>query len=384
MVTNRLPIQKENYMSRVKSKKYNGVYLNHLENGDVSYSVIYKDNDKKTIRFSVGKKSGGITEIYSYQKRNEFINKIRLGEDPIAHKKTKSIITLDKIAEEHYSAKELHNRNNKQAHALYSNHIKPVLGAKSIKLITRKDIEIFQQTISKKILRKRVISKKSVNNILGELGAIFTYAYDMDIIDSNPVRKVKPLKIDNAREKFLDEDEIRLLLKEIKDDIRLYIFVLLALTTGARSGAINLLQKKDIDLKSKIITIKDEKNGTTYKVFLEHKELISLLENLLNKLQKDDLIMAYLFNSKNSQNLLEKKLRPIFYRLFNNGLEDNDLKNKVVIHTLRHTFASHLAMNGTPIYTIQKLMNHKDINMTLRYAKLAPDSGRDAVGKLYK
>jgi hypothetical protein len=33
---------------------------------------------------------------------------------------------------------------------------------------------------------------------------------------------------------------------------------------------------------------------------------------------------------------------------------------------------------------MQKLMNHKDINMTLRYAKLAPDSGREFVNELYK
>ena len=57
-------------------------------------------------------------------------------------------------------------------------------------------------------------------------------------------------------------------------------------------------------------------------------------------------------------------------------------KYKVVIHTLRHTFASHLAINGTPIFTIQKLMNHKDIKMTLRYAKLSPDSGRASVIEL--
>ena len=41
---------------------------------------------------------------------------------------TQTDLTLDEIAEEHYNAKELHNRNNKQAHALYSNHIKPLLG----------------------------------------------------------------------------------------------------------------------------------------------------------------------------------------------------------------------------------------------------------------
>lgn len=41
-------------------------------------------------------------------------------------------------------------------------------------------------------------------------------------------------------------------------------------------------------------------------------------------------------------------------------------------------------MNGVAIYTIQKLMNHKDINMTLRYAKLAPDNGKIDVKGLYK
>ncbi|WP_390881077.1 tyrosine-type recombinase/integrase [Aliarcobacter cryaerophilus] len=75
----------------------------------------------------------------------------------------------------------------------------------------------------------------------------------------------------------------------------------------------------------------------------------------------------------------ELKARTILNDLFNIGIDLEDRKNKVVIHTLRHTFASHLAINGTPIFTIQKLMNHKDIKMTLRYAKLSPDSGREAI-----
>ena len=62
-------------------------------------------------------------------------------------------------------------------------------------------------------------------------------------------------------------------------------------------------------------------------------------------------------------------------------LEENR-RERVVIHTLRHTFASQLAIIGTPIFTIQRLMGHKDINMTLRYAKLSPDVGVDAVEKL--
>jgi site-specific recombinase XerD len=79
---------------------------------------------------------------------------------------------------------------------------------------------------------------------------------------------------------------------------------------------------------------------------------------------------------------IAKPLREIFNTLFNKGLKKEDRKNRVVIHTLRHTFASHLAINGTPIFTIQKLLNHKDIKMTMRYAKLSPDSGRDSVNSL--
>ncbi|WP_130234591.1 tyrosine-type recombinase/integrase [Malaciobacter pacificus] len=41
--------------------------------------------------------------------------------------------------------------------------------------------------------------------------------------------------------------------------------------------------------------------------------------------------------------------------LFNDDIDKNDRKNKIVFHSLRHTFASHLAINGTPIFKIQKL-----------------------------
>lgn len=58
-------------------------------------------------------------------------------------------------------------------------------------------------------------------------------------------------------------------------------------------------------------------------------------------------------------------------KLFNVGLDVADSKHRVVFHTLRHTFASWLAIDGVPIYTIKSLMGHKDITQTMRYAKLS-------------
>lgn len=92
---------------------------------------------------------------------------------------------------------------------------------------------------------------------------------------------------------------------------------------------------------------------------------------------------AYLFSDEYGYRItvdyIKNNLQNLFNELFNDGLDTRDTKNRAVIHTLRHTFASQLAIEGTPIFTIQKLMNHSDINMTMRYAKLSPDSGRAAV-----
>jgi site-specific recombinase XerD len=51
-------------------------------------------------------------------------------------------------------------------------------------------------------------------------------------------------------------------------------------------------------------------------------------------------------------------------------------------HTLRHTFASHLVMAGVTLKAVQELMGHATIEMTLRYAHLAPGVTRDAVAAL--
>ena len=361
-------------MARVKSKKYTGVYQNKLASGDVSYSINYKDNDGKKIWFTVGKKSEGITEIYAYNKRNEFVNKMRLGEEPpsITKRKKKQIISLDSIANNSYALKALHNRNNKLSKRKYEMHVSPSLGEKDMRAITTDDILKLQ---ARKI---KEFAPKTVNTIIGELSTIFNYAIDKEIITLNPAKRVKKLKVDNARERYLTKEEVKLLLTSIKDDEQAYLFVLLALTTGARVGALCKLTKRDIDFVNQTIKILDEKNNEKYTTFLSNEKLIQLLKLRVLKRKNDTPILEE--NQASLYEQLKDKISKILNNLFNEGV--TDAKYRVVIHTLRHTFASHLAINGTPIFTIQKLLNHKDINMTLRYAKLAPDSGRDSIKEL--
>jgi len=363
-------------MSRIKSKKYNGVYLNKLSNGDISYSIVYKDELNKMQRFTIGKKSQGITEIYAYQKRSECINKINLGEDPIAHKKKRAIVSLDMLAEIYFTDKAYENKNNDRSRGVYNLHIQPLFGKRDIFGITKKDVLDFRNSY----IDKR--APKTINGYVQLLTAIINYnikVKDLKLI--NPCTGIPRLKANDNRERFLTTSEINELLKELRDE-NLYIFAKLALCTGGRLESILHIQKKDFDLDNRFITLKDLKNDDVYKGFIP-TNLVTYFEGYLKNLKKNDFVVGG-GTKKLPSRTITRHMKSILDNLFNGGLDKRDSKNRVVTHTFRHTFASHLAINGTPIFTIQKLMNHKDIQQTMRYAKLAQDSGRDMVEGLYQ
>ena len=394
-------------MARVKSKKYAGVYLNHLSNGDISYAVSYKDAHNKKVWVTIGKKSNGITEKFAYAKRAEYINKVKNGVDPLAHKKKKNIVTLNALAKTYFDNKRCHtcehckaynqldpqiqadvpltdkslncdHRTKKHLLNKYNKHLAPIFGKKDVSQIKKEDVNKFIQK-----LQSQGKAANTINGIVQLMGAIINYSIknkELPII--NPCVGIGKLATDNDRQRYLSTDEVKTLLDALKDDPRTLLFVRLSLSTGGRLQTILNIRKIDLDLQNSTVTLKDFKNNDTYKGFLDDA-LTRDLEILVKNLNPNDYIVGGK-PTRLSTNALSSKLRPVLNRLFNAGVDEKDTKNRVVIHTLRHTFASHLAINGTPIFTIQKLMNHRDITMTMRYAKLAPDQGMEAVKGLYK
>ena len=67
---------------------------------------------------------------------------------------------------------------------------------------------------------------------------------------------------------------------------------------------------------------------------------------------------------------------------FNNNIKDR--RQKIVFHSLRHTYASWLVMTGADLYTVQTLMGHSTLLMTQRYSHLAPDHLKKAVDVMEK
>jgi len=369
-------------MGFINSKKYDGVQLYYKSNKDISYYIRYKDEDNKLRRIKIGDKSKGITENYCNQKRIEIINSIRLGEEPPAlakKRKKKKSITLDEVAKKYLENLGIHSDKVtiRDIKSKYQKHIFPIFGNQEIERIKVEDLEKLQK------VKIKTLSPKTVNQIIEMFSTIFNFGVKKELYKNfNPATKIQKFKIDNVREKYLSKEEIEKLYQSVKDDELLTLFSKLSLTTGGRLGTILNIQVKDLNFEDKMITLKDLKNSSSYKGFICN-DLLEYLKEYTSKLSANNYVIGGSFK-KFPDRTIQRKMKNIFDSLFNEGLETRDAKNRVVIHTLRHTFASHLAINGTPIFTIQKLMNHRDIKQTMRYAKLAPDSGKDFVQNLYK
>ena len=365
--------------------KINGVFYKEIidENKkvvDKVFLIRYRDKNKDKL-VTIGKYSQGIRINYCKSKRDEILNHIRLGEIPTtikAKRVEKDVITFDMITKNYFNYAKLHNKSHEASLRQYNNNLKPILGDMDIKAIKLEDIEKIQHE------KIKYLSPQTVNTIVQMVKTIYNFAIARNIFDGiSPVAKIKILKLDNAREKYLTIEEIQQLENEIQDNEQLRLFIKLALCRGGRVSTVVNIRKKDINLKTQSIHLRDFKNDSTYKGFIPD-ELIELLKSRLKEINFDDEVLYYYGKKSNISKAIGDRLRPIFQKLFNQNIDNDDRKNKTVIHTLRHTFASHLAINSTPIYTIQKLLNHKDIAMTMRYAKLAPDSGREFVNGLYK
>ncbi len=355
--------------------KYTGVFYRETKAGD---RIFYLRGKLKGKVYSekVGSKSEGVTAVYASQLRNEKHSLSRMGEQSPKFKAPR--LTLNDGSNVYLESKssKKDTRNNKSR---YANHIMSIFGNRLMEDITTEDIEKFVSDKKKEISFKtgRVYSPKSINDWVNLISVI----YNHNKVAPNPAVGVKRDNTDDARERYLTEEEIALLLKTIREHPTMRkkelitLFSLLALTTGARLTSVLTITQGDI--LGDRIRIKDHKNDSTYYSAL-HPSVKALLPKGLSPIQ-------YIIGGTTDvlhRSSINKMLQPVINDLFNQGLAPEDAKRRVVIHTFRHTFGSLLAIAGTPIYTIKKLMNHSDIKMTMRYAKLSPDVGFDAVKEL--
>lgn len=219
---------------------------------------------------------------------------------------------------------------------------------------------------------------RTVNLELDGIKTMLNLAIRWGYLKENPVKFVKSLKTDDKKPvRFLTAEECDRLLRASSSD--LYPIYFTFLNTGMRKAELENLLWSDIDFKRSRISVKGKENWkpkTGEREIPMGEELATLLQEHKKrggKKSPDDYVFE-VQQSGRSHNWLRTELIKL--------AEKAEIPDLTKVHTLRHTFASHLVMQGVDLPTVSKLMGHSDIETTMIYAHLAPDHLANAVTKL--
>ncbi|AXX94267.1 MULTISPECIES: tyrosine-type recombinase/integrase [Arcobacteraceae] len=362
----------------IKSKKFTGIYYRKKKNGDITYYFTYQDEGKTKYQ-KVGDKSQGIDEQYVNDIRITTITNIKNDELPpkiVRKNNNKYNITVDDISIFYFQYHQ--TKSSKKRQRQYNYRLKDFFGKMSIYNVTEKHIEQFKE----KTLQE--VSEQTTLIYLELLSTLFNYYSRKNHIKLiNPVMLVDKPRVDNIRQRFLSKKEIDILFDEIKENFTMTIFLSLCLCTGARKSTILNYKVKDVDFEHKMINSYDFKNSSSYKSFLDDRtiELIKVRMEQTDNLNDN---LVYMYEIHDLERWISRMFKIVLDNLFNKGLDKNDTKNRVVIHTFRHTVLSHLGIKGNNEFLIKKISNHKSTEIVSRYVKLNDESGKKEIEELWK
>lgn len=203
------------------------------------------------------------------------------------------------------------------------------------------------------------------------MNCLFNVAIADGKADTNPVLRRFFVKENNQRVRYLTEDEEKKLREAIGETE--WPKVAFAFLTGFRQGNQFRLKWEDVNFDAGTVCARKSKSGEDYNVPM-NDDLRTLLAALPSRLRSE-----WVFPSETGKTPLDAK--NYMHRVYSPAVEAAGIKD-FRWHDLRHTFASRLAMAGVDVRTIQELMGHKTLAMTMRYAHLSASHKRDAVQKL--
>lgn len=238
------------------------------------------------------------------------------------------------------------------------NHLLPFFGNHDISDITPRLIDEYKRSKLDKI------SPATINRTLAIMRKMYNDAVRWKFVVTSPMRHVSQLHEQEKGFDFYKEDEVKKFLGSCSSDFK--PIATLAVYTGMRAGEIVALKWEDVDLERKLIKVAKSGLGNTKSRKIRYVPINSKLLRVfkaLAKRKKGDLVFP---DSKG-------KMRGIDFRWeMRRAAYDAELKT-IRMHDLRHTFASNFVIKGGNIVSLQKILGHSTVNMTMRYAHLSPD-----------
>lgn len=378
---------------------------------DRCFSIRFKvdGKDKEEV---AGWASEGMTPEKAFKMLSAIRDNIRLGVEPrsiaamrnmneaqrkeeakVQRRKEKEQLTFSEFWDTEYlpaaeATKTL--RTMKTEKGLYANWIAPALGDIPLQQIDAGKVEALALHA-----QKAGKSEATVRYILAVVSQVWNKAELRGIVQgTSPVRHIKKPRKDNRRTRFLSPDEARELLDALAArSMDMHDTALLSLFCGLRAGEIHALLWDDVNLDGERLLIRDPKSKNNRHAIIT-KEVRAMLERRYSGQARTDFVFPAVHGEKRQwvSALFAKVVDELGLnnsgKFAENGqgeqvpIKMDDARQRVVFHTLRHTFASWLVQEGKPLYTVAELMGHTTLEMTRRYSHLAPDTLRAAAMSL--
>lgn len=368
-----------------------GFGIKIAKGGRKTYVCKYRVGSGRTAptrRMTIGAHGSPWTVDQARAEARKILGRAANSEDPAKEKQDKKKqITVAELCDLYLQ----HGTATKKASTLATDrgrierHIKPLLGKKKVRDVTRADIKRFLQDVAngktatdeRTGLRGRAIvrgGKGTASRTVGLLGGIFAYAFDCGLVEVNPVRGVKRFA-DRKGDRFLNQQELVALGQALRDGLeqglneQAIAILKLLVFTGARKGEIETLTWEAVDFDGGYLRLGDSKTGQ--KAFPLNAGALEVLAGIP---RRDG--SPFVFPSHRSEGYFEgtpkvwKKVRAMA------GLDD------VRLHDLRHSFASVAVSGGASLPIIGALLGHKNAATTQRYAHLHDDPLKAATNSI--
>lgn len=326
----------------------------------------------KSRRITIGR-HGVLTAEQARRKAAQFIASIKTGEEPARPQSPPDTgTTIAEVAERYmkeHVAVRCKPSTARACRCTLDRYLLPAFGARPLGSIGREEVAALQYRLHK--------TPSMANRVIDMLSRLFNMAEAWGVAPEggNPCRFVKKYK-ERSCERFLSEEEFRRLgrvLDEVQAEGKVsanaVAAIRLLMLTGCRRGEIVSLRWEDVDLEAGELRLRDAKTGP------RQVALSPAAVRVLSAIPRPADNPWVIPGRKPGTRLSNLNVSWLVVR-GRADLED------VRLHDLRHSFASRALALGESLSMIGKLLGHRKVQTTARYAHLAQDSVKTSAARV--
>lgn len=224
-------------------------------------------------------------------------------------------------------------------------------------------------------LKEQGHAPASRSRVVYIIKSFYNFCVKKDLLEKNLGLKLEAVPVPQKERESLTLEEVNELLQAIEHPL-LHLVVLTLAYTGLRISECLNLTLKDVDLNTKIMTVRNTKTKKDRRIPIHH-DLLPLLKQYVESWREGEK-SPYFFATKKTGRLSDVYVN----RALHEATRKLGWQKQVTCHILRHTFATNLIRSKVDIVRVQKLLGHSKLATTGIYTHAAIDELAEAVNAL--